>query len=222
MSNREDMALRLLRWANNIKAIAETGLSFAADQNDSRRYEELRGVAIQMFAAVNGKLEVDVEYAEELAQALRRETRSGVLGYVTPKVCVAAAVFDGNSRLLLVKSNHSGVWSLPGGWAEEHWTPAENARREVLEETGLVVGPRHLLGVFDSRLHPFETTVTSYTLLFECQYIDGELQVAYDEIERANYFPQDSLPPLITGAEEQVRVAFAFHNGFMNMPYFDE
>ncbi|GIK37989.1 MAG: ADP-ribose pyrophosphatase [Chloroflexota bacterium] len=222
MSKTEAIAVRLLHWGNTIKAIAQTGLSFTTDYNDKLRYEDLLDVATEILASVNDNLQFDAKFAQKLAQTLRRETHTGVVGYITPKVSVAAAVFDENDRILLVKGNHSKSWSLPGGWAEERWSPAENAQREVLEETGLIVKARHLLGVFDSRLHPFETSITSYTLLFECQKVGGELNVFHHEIEEAKFFSDDRLPKLITGATKQIRVVFAFHKGQPDKPYFDQ
>lgn len=222
MSKTEDLATRLLQWGNTIKAIAKTGLSFTTDYNDKLRYEDLLDIATEILASLNGNLQFDAKFAQKLAQTLRRETHTGVAGYITPKVSVAAAVFNENDQILLVKNKHSRLWSLPGGWAEEHGTPAENVQREVFEETGLVVQSAALLGVFDSRLHPFETTITSYTLLFECQQVGGELKVLKQEIEEADFFPEATLPHLIIGAIRQTRVAFDFRKGQIDKPYFDK
>ncbi len=41
-----------------------------------------------------------------------------------------------------------GLWSFPAGRAEPGEKPEANARRELLEETGLVVGPVLRLGEF--------------------------------------------------------------------------
>ncbi len=51
-------------------------------------------------------------------------------------------VLSGN-RLLLKRASRGisrGKWNAPGGKIERGETPQENARREVLEETGLVLG----------------------------------------------------------------------------------
>lgn len=56
--------------------------------------------------------------------------------------CVGAVVHDDEHRLLVVRRANPpavGRWSIPGGRVESDETDAEAVRREVLEETGLVV-----------------------------------------------------------------------------------
>lgn len=45
---------------------------------------------------------------------------------------------DDAGRMLAVKSTHRERWETPGGAGEPDETPAETARREVREETGVV------------------------------------------------------------------------------------
>jgi 8-oxo-dGTP diphosphatase len=55
---------------------------------------------------------------------------------------VGAVVHDARGRLLLVRRANApavGTWSLPGGRVEAGETDAVAVRREVFEETGLVV-----------------------------------------------------------------------------------
>ena len=48
-----------------------------------------------------------------------------------------ATVVDTNGQLLCVYSPTRGEWETPGGAGEPDETPAETARRETLEETGI-------------------------------------------------------------------------------------
>jgi ADP-ribose pyrophosphatase YjhB (NUDIX family) len=58
-------------------------------------------------------------------------------------------VKDPEGRLLLIRRGHepgAGLWSLPGGRIEPGETDQQAVAREMLEETGLRVECRHLLG----------------------------------------------------------------------------
>jgi 8-oxo-dGTP pyrophosphatase MutT (NUDIX family) len=61
---------------------------------------------------------------------------------------VAAVIRDAQGRLLLQEKSSGEGWSLPAGAIEPGETPEHAVRREVLEETGLEVVPKGILGVF--------------------------------------------------------------------------
>lgn len=63
--------------------------------------------------------------------------------------CAGAVIRDPAGRLLLIRRGHepgAGLWSLPGGRIEPGETHQQAVVREVLEETGLSVECRRLLG----------------------------------------------------------------------------
>lgn len=61
---------------------------------------------------------------------------------------VSVHLFDEQGRLLLVQQRDDGVWSTPGGFIEPDERPADAARREMWEETGLLVRVERLVGVY--------------------------------------------------------------------------
>jgi mutator protein MutT len=68
-----------------------------------------------------------------------------------PILGVGAVIFDQDQVLLVQRGNAplQGEWSLPGGAVEVGETLAEAVRREVLEETGLIVEPVRIIEIFD-------------------------------------------------------------------------
>ncbi|MEU3721282.1 NUDIX hydrolase [Streptomyces sp. NPDC031705] len=60
----------------------------------------------------------------------------------------SVVVTDDLGRVLLLARTDTGGWGLPGGLMDPGESFEDTARREVLEETGLVVGELALLGLF--------------------------------------------------------------------------
>jgi len=116
-----------------------------------------------------------------------------------PLVGVGAIIIEGD-RVLLVKRAHppiQGQWSIPGGVLEVGELVREAAIREAREETGLIVEPGDLLGVYDRVLRDVEKRVQYHYVLidFLCRKIGGELAAASDAAE-VRWFTREELPAL--------------------------
>lgn len=178
--------MQWLRWAQRIQAIAQIGLTYTRDPYDKERYEELRGLAVEIAAAHLGEPEekVSVTFASES-------------GYATPKVDVRAVVFR-DGKLLLVQERQDGRWSLPGGWADIGESPGEMAVREVREETGYEVRPTKLLAVLDKAKHGHPPSLEyTYKLFIRCDFLGGEAATSI-ETGAVGFFGRDEIPPLST------------------------
>src|SRR5919112_510683 len=173
-----------LRWSRRLQAIAQDGLTYTRDSYDLGRYEQLRELAAEIFAAHStGTL-------EEAGDLLALET-----GPATPKVDVRAAVFR-EERILLVKEPGEGGWSLPGGWADVGESPSEAAVRETLEESGYRVRPVRLLAAYDRDRHghpPIPYHV--YKLVFSCEILD-ETPLTDVDTHAARFFGEHEIPEL--------------------------
>lgn len=165
--------------SRELKSIAEAGLRYCESEFDRERYQRLHELAsLPMTAAAP-----DFKWPQEF-------------GYARPKVDVRAAVFDGNRHILLVQEASSGLWTLPGGWADLNLSPSQNAVREVLEESGLEVETMKLIACWDKDLqgHPRQPEHI-YKLIFLCRHIGGIPSTRHETIA-AGFFPADALPPL--------------------------
>jgi 8-oxo-dGTP diphosphatase len=109
---------------------------------------------------------------------------------------VAALIIWEGYVLLTVrgKEPRKGLWGIPGGVVEVGETRVEAVKREVLEETGVVVEPVELITVFDS-INRDETGLVRYHyVLFEylCEYVSGEV-IAGDDAPDARWVALDDL-----------------------------
>lgn len=184
MTTGPDRRPEWLRWAQRLQAIAQTGLTYARDPYDRERYEELRGIAVEMAARALAAP------AEEVRVAF-----APLLGYPTPKVDVRAVVFRG-AELLLVRERRSQRWTFPGGWADVGDTPSLAAERETLEESGYRVRAEKLLAFLDKSRHEHPPSVDyTYKALIGCR-LEGGSPVTSHEIDAVGFFARAALPDL--------------------------
>ena len=90
----------------------------------------------------------------------------------------SAIIFNSEGKFLLTKREDNGQWCLPGGAVESGESLAEACAREVLEETGLSVRVKRLVGVYS---HPDQLVVYKdghkayiVAIHFEAEVVDGE------------------------------------------------
>ncbi len=105
---------------------------------------------------------------------------------------VSAHLFDDQRRLLLVRTADDGVWTTPGGFVEPDERPSDALVREVWEETGLLVEPLSVVGVFGGpscRVAYPNGDQVQYTIsAWRCRQVGGQLSGASDETSAAAFF----------------------------------
>ncbi len=114
----------------------------------------------------------------------------GFIAYVNPRLVVTTIpVTDAGEAVLLRRGIEPGygAWAQPGGFLEVDETVTEAAVRETLEETGLLVEPGELVGLY-SRL---EAAVV--TLVFEARIIGGQAMETPEALE-VRAFAADVIP----------------------------
>lgn len=102
-----------------------------------------------------------------------------------------AAIFDTQGRVLLTKRTDNGQWCLPGGAVDPGESVGEACAREVVEETGLSVRVKRLVGVYSHpdqlTVYPDGNKVQVVALHFEAEIIGGELGLS-EETSAFGYF----------------------------------
>ncbi len=117
-----------------------------------------------------------------------------------PLIQVGASVILENHRgeVLLQKRADNHCWGYPGGSVELDEVVEETARRELLEETGLVAGTLHLFGVFSGKdthyVYPNGDEVSNIDIVYLCSDYAGSLICQEGEVEELGFFPADGLP----------------------------
>jgi ADP-ribose pyrophosphatase YjhB (NUDIX family) len=104
----------------------------------------------------------------------------GFIAYVNPRLVVTTIPVTATGEAVLIRRGIEpgyGAWAQPGGFLEVDETVTEAAVRETLEETGLLVEPGALVGLY-SRL---EAAVV--TLVYEARIIGGAALVTPEALE---------------------------------------
>ncbi|MDF1594533.1 MAG: NUDIX hydrolase [Acidimicrobiia bacterium] len=120
----------------------------------------------------------------------------GFVHWRNPGVGAAVLVRDGAGRVLLIRrapgSTRSGFWAIPAGYVDYGEDVRQAARREMEEETGLVVDVGEPVFVASNFHDPAKLTVGIW---FAGTITGGRLQ-AGDDADEVGYFAMDDLPPL--------------------------
>ncbi len=194
----------LLRWAEALAGIAQTGLAFSEVQFERDRYEEVINVA----ADIKSRASADpVNQASQFYEEWMTSVRTGLAGYATPKVAIGAVVGNDDGELLMIQRADSGIWLYVTGWADIGYSPSEVAEKEVLEETGIVCEAIRPLGIFDGLRLGF-TTIPLYSIVFQCRATGGSLKPDPSEVTDLGWFTPDNLPSPIASGDRWLDLAF--------------
>ena len=192
------------RIAIKLSALAQDGLTFAANDYDGDRYQQLSRLAAELLSVISDRP------ADDLALELGRDS-----GYATPKTDVRGVLFDDHEQVLLMRERTDGRWSLPGGWADPGDTPSTAVTREVLEETGYHSSAVKLIACWDREVqgNPPPLPVHVYKLFFLCHGTGVVQPPAVLETLEVGWFGLDTLPPLSLGRvnQRQLERSLAHH-----------
>ncbi|MGD0337252.1 MAG: NUDIX hydrolase [Bacteroidota bacterium] len=173
-----------LSWARELQALGQTGLSYSTTNYDIQRYRRLLEIAAEIIENYSNCPR------EELVENFRIQP-----GYATPKIDIRGAIVR-DGKILLVQERIDNCWCMPGGWADVGETPSEAVVREVREESGFIVMPRKIIGIYDANRGgiPIEF-YHAFKIIFLCDIIGGEA-CASEETLAVNFFNPDALPAL--------------------------
>jgi 8-oxo-dGTP pyrophosphatase MutT (NUDIX family) len=133
-------------------------------------------------------------------------------------------LFDDKKRLLLAQNADSGLWMTVGGAIEPDETPADAAVRECWEETGMLIEPIALLGVFGGpkfRINYSNGDTASYVVIaFEARWIAGDPRPDGVELSALRFVSHDEALALPMSPASKELVSRAFNRNETATPYF--
>jgi ADP-ribose pyrophosphatase YjhB (NUDIX family) len=112
----------------------------------------------------------------------------GHIVYVNPRLVVTAFPVTDDGELVLLRRGIEpgyGTWAQPGGFLEVDETVNQGAIRETFEETGLLIEPGEIIGLY-TRL---EAAVV--TIAFEARIVGGAPMVTPEALEVRSFSPAD-------------------------------
>lgn len=121
-------------------------------------------------------------------------------------VYAGGCIFNKNGEVLLQKRADCNKWGFPGGAIELNETPEMAAKREVKEETGLVVEVDNLIGIYTDSdvICANGDKVHSICIGYEMSIVGGELICDENETLELKYFSLDNMPELFCKQHEEL------------------
>lgn len=122
---------------------------------------------------------------------------------------VQGVVNDHFGDVLLKQRDETGTLAPPGGPLRRDETPDETAAREVREQTGLIVMPVRLAGLYYAAGSPAPVL----TLSFRCIMRGGTITEAESGQRQAGFFKRQALPEPMMADDIEIVQETALHAG---------
>ncbi|MFC7680783.1 NUDIX domain-containing protein [Paenibacillus sp. GCM10028914] len=117
-------------------------------------------------------------------------------------ISVSALMMNEKDEVLLVRTHwRSDTWEMPGGDVELGEPLDKAVCREFLEETGIVIRPVGITGVY------FNATKHVISVVFKAEYVSGEIEIQQEEIKEAKFIDlnESNIDEYITRPQQKSR-----------------
>lgn len=136
------------------------------------------------------------------------------VGHQPILLCGAGVIVENDGReILLQKRADNHCWTFSGGAVELGEKVEDAARRELLEETGLVAEKLELFSIFSGEnqhyIYPNGDEVHIVAIVFSCKEYHGTLKAQEEEVEELRFFPVDHLPENLSPPDIDALRAYA-------------
>lgn len=194
--------------------------TFNSGNDDRTQYELAGGELMKSFIDVTLNRERDgVDRTKEIRRDVDIDVNLGTKAFEAPRLnevkkkvkknAIAIIVNDDNKFLLLKRSSYPkqwmpNKWALIGGVIEKNETPEQGCKREVKEETGLII--KKFIKTFK-----IQRSSDNIEHVFACRYSGDPSDVMLDE-ENSNYgwfdISEINYLDLVPNINEYIALAF--------------
>lgn len=120
---------------------------------------------------------------------------------------------------VLLQKRKDGFWGLPGGLMDLGESFEEVAKREIFEETGLVVESLKLFNVYSGSEYYLKVQngdeLYSATAVYYTKKVSGDLKIDYSESDNMQYLSLNNLPDELNDGDRRFLKGYIeseFHN----------
>ncbi len=116
----------------------------------------------------------------------------------TFQLCGASIIIFKDEKILLQQRKDNKCWGYPGGKIEVGEIVEDAAKREIYEETGLLVNSMNLFGVFSGpelhHIYPDGNEVDIIDIVYTSDDFYGELIAQEEEVDDLKWFHYNNIP----------------------------
>lgn len=132
------------------------------------------------------------------------------------KPSAGAFVRDDPGRILLIRRDDNGNWSMPGGAMDPGESLTACAVRETLEETGISIEVTGLVGIWTDPRHRIEYTSNGevrqeFTIIYAGRYLGGE-PTPSAESTHVEWVSPEAVPSLQMDQSQRIRIDWAINH----------
>ena len=185
-----------------VHSIAKIGLTFSKDPYAIDNYKELNELSKEMLEKF-----CDVKF--DRPSMFERDI------YPTPSISSRTIITNDKGEILLVREANSGLWSMPGGWADLYDSPSQAAFNEVSQEAGIEPKIVRLVALLERTPFKSSKNVPEYVMVFEGSIDHKKFHEHCHETIDVKFFPMDQLPEMSRkmSKDELDRIFEAYRNG---------